>query len=63
MLRNSLAPVSKRQICAALQDVSPRTVESVLAKLQSEGSVEKVGSYRDARYRWVAGDDRATGGR
>ena len=63
MLRNSLAPVSKRQICAALQDVSPRTVESVLAKLQSDGSVEKVGSYRDARYRWVAGDERTTGER
>lgn len=53
MLENSLVPVSKRQICVALSDISPRTVESVLARLQSEGKVEKVGSYRDARYRWV----------
>lgn len=53
MLENSLAPVSKRQICAALPDVSPRTVESALAELRSKGRIEKVGSYRDARYRWV----------
>lgn len=53
MLENSLVPVSKRQICVALSDISPRTVESVLARLQSEGKVEKVGSYRDARYRWI----------
>lgn len=53
MLENSLVPVSKRQICVALPDVSPRTVESVLSRLQSEGKVEKIGSYRDARYRWV----------
>lgn len=53
MLENSLVPVSKRQICVALSDISPRTVESVLARLQSEGKVEKVGSYRDARYKWV----------
>lgn len=56
MLEGSLAPVSKRQICVALPDISPRTVESVLARLQSEGRVEKVGSYRDARYRWVGKD-------
>ena len=53
MIENSLAPVSKRQICAALPDVSPRTVESVLTDLRSEGMIEKIGSYRDARYRWV----------
>ncbi len=57
MVENSLAPVSKRQICAALPDVSPRTVESVLAELRSKGMIEKVGSYRDARYRWIGPRD------
>lgn len=57
MVENSLAPVSKRQICAALPDVSPRTVESVLAELRSKGAIEKVGSYRDARYRWIGPSD------
>ncbi len=53
VVENSLAPVSKRQICAALPDVSPRTVEAALADLRSDGMIEKVGTYRDARYRWV----------
>ena len=51
VIENSAAPVSKAQICRILGDVSPRTVESVLSRLQKDGSVEKVGGYRDARYR------------
>ncbi len=53
MLENSLTPISKRQICLALPDVSPRTVESILARLSAEGKVEKIGSFKDARYRWI----------
>lgn len=59
MLRGSLTPISKKQICVALSDVSPRTVESVLSRLQSEGKIEKIGSFKDARYRWI--EDRAAG--
>lgn len=61
MIENSLAPVSKRQICAALPDVSPRTVESALADLRSKGMIEKVGSYRDAKYGWVGPREDAEG--
>ncbi|MCQ2070795.1 MAG: Fic family protein [archaeon] len=53
LLRNSVTPMSKRQIAYALPDVSPRTIESVLGRLQKEGKVEKVGTYRDARYSYV----------
>lgn len=53
VIENSLAPVSKRQICHALPDVSPRTVEATVSKLIGEGRVAKVGTYRDARYVWV----------
>ncbi len=48
---NSLVPISKREIMAALPDVSQRTVELCLHKMVSEGSVERIGGNRNARYR------------
>lgn len=53
IIENSTIPISKRQICAALPDVSPRTVETVLARLQADESIEKIGGFKDARYRWI----------
>lgn len=53
VIENSAMPVSKRRICAALPDVSPRTVETVLARLQADGSIGKIGGFKDARYRWI----------
>ncbi|MCD8307499.1 MAG: Fic family protein [Clostridia bacterium] len=46
----SLMPISKKEICAALPDVSPTTVEAVLAAMQKERLIEKAGSTRGARY-------------
>ena len=51
LLMSTYAPVSKREICERLPDVSVTTVERVLADLMREGRVVKIGSYRDARYR------------
>ena len=50
ILKNSLVPLSKRQIQYALPDVSIHTVDSVIRRMLEEGTVEKVGGYRDARY-------------
>ena len=47
---NSVLPVSKSQICALLQDVSPTTVESVLGKMVKTGSVVKLGQARATKY-------------
>ncbi|MGN0098279.1 MAG: Fic family protein [Candidatus Methanomethylophilaceae archaeon] len=44
------SPVSKTEICELLPDVSRRTADVVLAQLVDEGRVQKIGSYRDARY-------------
>jgi Fic family protein len=47
---NSLLPISKQEICAVLPDVSPTTVEAVLAVLVKNGLVEKIGAGRSTRY-------------
>ncbi len=51
VIMNSLVPISKREIMSALPDVSQRTVELCLHKMVSEGSVERIGGNRNARYR------------
>jgi Fic family protein len=47
---NSLLPISKREICYILPDVSPTTVESVIASMLKSGSIAKVGSARNTKY-------------
>jgi Fic family protein len=47
---NSLLPISKREICYVLPDVSPTTVEAALAAMVKNGSVEKVGLGKDTKY-------------
>ena len=47
---NSLAPLSKSEICAILPDVSPTTVESVLGRMVRNGQVVKIGNARDVKY-------------
>ena len=47
----SMVPISKREICDVLLDVSPNTVESVLSRMLKEGRIVKIGSKRSARYR------------
>lgn len=47
---NSLQPISKKEICTILPDVSPTTVEAVLGKMVQSGSVKKVGSGQSTKY-------------
>ena len=49
-IKNSLAPISKRQLCMILKDVSPYTVEKSLKRLLSEGKIERIGETKGARY-------------
>ncbi len=53
LLMQSIVPVSKEEICERLPEVSVTTVERVLGKLVKEGRIEKIGSYRNARYKCV----------
>lgn len=50
VVMNALVPISKAEIAEKLPDVSIKTVESVLNKLQKNGKIQKIGSYRNARY-------------
>ena len=47
---NSLLPISKQEICYVLPDVSPTTVEAVLAAMVRNGAVDKIGSGRNTKY-------------
>jgi len=47
---NSLLPISRREICYVLPDVSPTTVEAVLADMVKGRLVEKIGSGRATKY-------------
>lgn len=47
---NSLTPISKKEICRLLPDVSPTTVEAVLSSMVKNGAIKKIGNSRATRY-------------
>ena len=47
---NSLLPISKREICYVLPDVSPTTVEAALVAMVRNGIVNKVGVGKNTKY-------------
>jgi Fic family protein len=47
---NSLLPISKREVCYILPDVSPTTVEAVIASMLKSRAIEKIGSARNTKY-------------
>lgn len=47
---NSLAAISKAEICSILPDVSPTTVEAVLGAMVREGKIQIVGSGKNTKY-------------
>jgi Fic family protein len=47
---NSLLPISKREICYILPDVSPTTVEKALGDMLRSGAIEKIGTARNTKY-------------
>lgn len=47
---NSLAPLSKSDICEILPDVSPTTIEAVLGKMVKSGQILKIGASRNIKY-------------
>jgi hypothetical protein len=47
---NSLLPISKREVCCILPDISPTTVEAVVASMLKAGAVEKIGTARNTKY-------------
>ena len=53
VLMRSVVPLSKADICRALPEVSPTTVEAVLGRLVKEGKIQKIGAARSTRYVWT----------
>ena len=46
----SLIPISKAEICSIHPDISPTTVEAVLAKMVKDGQIKRIGASRGSRY-------------
>lgn len=46
----SLIPISKAEICSIHPDISPTTVEAVLAKMIKAGQIKRIGASRGSRY-------------
>ena len=49
-VQTSLDPISKAEICAALPDISPTTVEAALGAMVKNGSILRLGATRGAKY-------------
>ena len=47
---NSIVPISKREICNILPDVSPTTVELVLSRMLKDGEIVKLGNSSNTKY-------------
>lgn len=47
---NSLTPISKREICLILPDISPTTVEVVLGNMVKDGKILKIGGGKNTKY-------------
>lgn len=52
ILSKSAVPMSIGQICEALPDVSVYTIQKALKRLLAEGTIERIGNTRAARYRY-----------
>ena len=50
-MKNAYVPVAKEEIAQRFPEISVSTIERVLGKLVKEGKIQKIGSFRDARYR------------
>jgi fido (protein-threonine AMPylation protein) len=50
IIETSPVPVKKKEICACIPDVSIRTADVVLANLIDQNKIEKVGTFKDAKY-------------
>lgn len=50
VIMDSLLPISKAEICELLPDVSVATVEKVLTMLIMQDKIEKIGTFKNAKY-------------
>ncbi len=47
---NAFLPISKKELCDLLPDISVTTIEDVLSRMQKRGMITKIGTTRNAKY-------------
>jgi hypothetical protein len=50
IILGSIVPLSKADIAEFAPDVSVTTIEAALSKLQQQGKIKKIGTFKNARY-------------
>lgn len=50
LVLDSLAPISKAEICKVLPDISVTTVEAVLGSMVKKGLIRRIGAGRASKY-------------
>lgn len=50
LILGKLFPISKSEICKELPNISVTTIEKVIKMLLNEGKIEKIGTFKDAKY-------------
>lgn len=50
VLSNAFVPISKKEICEMLPDVSVTTIELVISQMVKSGQIKKIGTTKSARY-------------
>ncbi len=53
IIETASVPLKKKDICACIPDVSIRTADVVLSNLVEQNKIEKLGTFKDARYHLV----------
>ena len=50
-LLNAFTPISKRELCERFPEISVKTIEKVLGDMVRDGSIVKIGTFKDAKYK------------
>lgn len=53
VLMYATIPISKRELCMFMPDISETYVELILGDLLRIGSIERIGPRNSSRYRWI----------
>lgn len=49
----SIVPISRKELQRIWPDIAPDTIKKALIELQNEGIIQKVGNYKDAKYKGI----------
>jgi len=52
-IEKSLVPLSRKELMVLWPDIAVDTIKKVLIELQNEGIIQKIGNFKNAKYRKI----------